>query len=61
MICLSIHLWLHELFLQCGELGIKVHNVGIFGAGALWGMKKYKYEDMKPEIYEKIEKWEALI
>ena len=22
---------------------------------------KYKYEDMKPEIYEKIEKWEALI
>ena len=47
-------------FLECQKRGIRVHNVGIFAAGALWGNPTYKYEDIPAEVGERVLKWKEL-
>lgn len=49
-----------ELLQECQKLGVKVHNVGIFASGVLWGSSHYKYGDIPAEVAKKVESWETL-
>merc|ERR1719401_149410 len=47
--------------MECQVQGVKIHNVGVFCSGLLWGGDHYMYGEGVPEsVREKVIKWTAL-
>jgi len=50
-----------ELMMECQSQGVKVHNVGIFCSGLLWGGDHYMYGEGIPDsVKTKVSKWTEL-
>lgn len=50
-----------EMLMECQTQGVKIHNVGIFCSGLLWGGSTYMYGDGIPDrVKDKVTKWTAL-
>lgn len=50
-----------EMLMECQTQDVKIHNVGIFCSGLLWGGDNYMYGKGIPDtVKEKVTKWTAL-
>jgi D-threo-aldose 1-dehydrogenase len=49
------------LLLECQKQNVRIHNVGVFASGLLWGGDHYMYDsDVPAEVKEKVARWTAL-
>jgi len=50
-----------EMLMECQVQGVKIHNVGVFCSGLLWGGSTYMYGEGIPDsVKEKVTKWTEL-
>lgn len=50
-----------ETLRECQRLGVRVHNVGIFASGFLWGGLHYRYSSEVPKaVVHRVERWREL-
>ena len=49
-----------ELYKECEDRGMYIHNAGIYASGLLVGGKTYKYGDAPEHVIKKKKEWEKL-